>query len=593
MIDSSASNLFLEVENAIDFRDRHMVSMKDMIKRYAGTDYNNTYTHDVQPDVDNHAFEYISLVLPKIVYDNPAVKIDSRRPTLQGETVAKVQLAMNRWINDTQFRETLHRAAMDMMFGWGVLMTVSEPVPGQRPADEAVKSLPRVYRIAPEHFFMDPKAGHWTESRFMGHSYAMLREELIDAAENDDTYDMEAIQELAGNSGMNKHDGTSTYQETSKYRDEVAIYEIWCPNTGSEAESDGKHHGMLYTLAVAGPTSTDDEPFVGYVRAPQPYYGPRSGPYTLLGIYNVPGDPYPLSPLTATNQLTQEINGSLRQLVSNGQSYKRIYLVDAKNKKLATDIKEMPDRFVIPVEGLDTQRVMPMELGGITAQHVQYQNLLTDKLDRQSGINDAQRGNLSGDATATAVAVAESGATVRLAHIQRQFAEGVKDSLHTVLWYFFHDNTIVLPLGREAMMQLGEIDPIFTGGDVDGDYDDLLMTIDPYSMERTSEVVLQRRAIEVVQLIGNIAPLFAQAPWVDWPSVMAMLGQTMNIPSLGSIIDLEKAAQAMQQGMIGPAGSGGGGVSQMAPSQNPAAGTNENQQQIDAALRSVVARAGV
>ena len=296
MIDKSASNLFLEVENAIDFRDRHMVSMKDMIKRYAGTDYNNTYTHDIQPDVDNHAFEYISLVLPKIVYDNPAVKLDSRRPALQGETVRKMQLAMNRWINDTQFRETLHRSAMDMMFGWGILMTVSEPVPGQRPADEAIKSLPRVYRIAPEHFFMDPKAGHWTESRFMGHSYSMLREELIDAAENDDTYDMEAIQELAGNSGMNKHDGTSTYQETSKYRDEVAIYEIWCPNTGSEAESDGKHHGMLYTLAVAGPTSSDDEPYVGYVRSPQPYYGPRTGPYTFLVFTMSPETRIPLVP---------------------------------------------------------------------------------------------------------------------------------------------------------------------------------------------------------------------------------------------------------------------------------------------------------
>jgi hypothetical protein len=592
MIDKSADNLFLEVENAIDFRNRHMVAMKDMIKRYAGTDYDHSYQHEVRPDVDNHAYEYISLVLPKIVYDNPAVKIDSRRPALQGETVAKIQLAMNRWISDTQFRETLHRSAMDMMFGWGVLMTVSEPVPGQRPADEAVKSLPRVYRIAPEHFFMDPKAGHWTEARFMGHSYSMMRDELIDAAEGDDTYDMEAIQDLAENAGMSDYENKDTYRESSKYRDEVAIYEIWCPNTGSDAESDGKHHGMLYTLAVAGPTSDEDDPYVGYIRKPQPYYGPRSGPYTLLGVYTVPGDPYPLSPLTATNQLTQEINGSLRQLVSNGQSYKRIYLVDAKNKKLATDIKEMPDRFVIPVEGLDTQRVMPMELGGITAQHVQYQNLLTDKLDRQSGINDAQRGNLSGDATATAVAVAESGATVRLAHIQRQFSEGVKDSLHTVLWYLFHDNTIVLPLGREAMMELGEIDPIFTGGDVDGDYDDLLMTIDPYSMERTSEVVLQRRAIEVVQLIGNIAPLFAQAPWVDWPTVMGMLGQTMNIPSLGSIIDLEKAAAAMQQGMIGPAGSGGGGVSQLSPSENPVGGQAGNDQQIAAALKSVVARTG-
>ena len=80
---------------------------------------------------------------------------------------------------------------------------------------------------------------------------------------------------------------------------------------------------------------------------------------------------------------------------------------------------------------------------------------------------------------------------------------------------------------------------------------------------------------------------------MDWPRVIEMLGQTMNMPSLGSIIDVEKASQAMQQGMIGPAGSGGGGVSQLAPSENPAGGTSANEQQIAAALRSVTARAGV
>ena len=588
-MNTDAFNMAREVEAAEDFRDRHLTSMKSMVKRFAGVDYDAYYQNEVPPDVDNHAYEYISLVLPKIIYDNPAVRVDSRRPALQGETVTKIQLALNRWIGDTNYRETLHRVAMDMLFGWGVMLTVSEPVPGQRTAEGPVRNLPRCYRVAPDQFFIDPKAKHWTEARYMGHSYTMLRSELEALAENDDSYDAQAIADMASGEGVDKQRDADSYRDVSNYRDEVAIYEIWVPDT-----VDPSNNGMLYTLAVSGPTSSeDDEPYVGYIRKPQEYYGPRSGPYTLFGVYHVPDDPYPLGPLTATNQLTLEINSSLRQMVRNGQAYKRLYLVDAKNKKLATDVKEQQDMYVIPVEGLDQQRIMPMEVGGLTPQHVQYSELLTQKLDRQSGINDAQRGNLSGSATATEVAVAESGATVRLSHIQRQFAEGVTDALHTVMWYMFEDDRISLPLGREAMMQLGEVDPVFKGGDVEGDYDDLMLQIDPFSMERTSEVVLQRRAIEVVGLIGNIAPLFAQASWVDWPRVIEMLGQTMNMPSLGSIIDVEKASQAMQQGMIGPAGSGGGGVSQLTPSENPAGGTAANEQQIAAALRSVTARAGV
>ena len=213
------------------------------------------------------------------------------------------------------------------------------------------------------------------------------------------------------------------------------------------------------------------------------------------------------------------------------------------------DIKSQPDNFVVPVEGLDRDRVVPIELGGITNQQVSYIQMARERLDRNSGVHDAMRGNVTGAATATEVSIAESSGTVRLAYIKQQFQESVRGLLDTAGWYLYHDERVVFPLGSDAAEDLGLQEPYYVGGEIPGQtggsYDDLELEIDSYSMERTDETLQQRRAMEAFQVISSVAATMPQAPYVAWDALLSQIGDALNMPHLGELID-----QNMLQGMV-------------------------------------------
>jgi hypothetical protein len=203
-------------------------------------------------------------------------------------------------------------------------------------------------------------------------------------------------------------------------------------------------------------------------------------------------------------------------------------------------------------------------------------NDLQNRIDRLSGMNEVQRGMISGDATATEVSVAESASGLRIAHIQRQFRSSLETVLKSVSWYLFHDDRVQLPLGQEGIDMLNEVDPVFKGGSGAGNYEDLDLEIDPYSTEKINQASQQRRATEVIGLIGNLAPLIPQAPFVQWNKLFDYLGHSLNIPELGNVIDMQGAMQQGQQQMMSGGGPSFGGVN-MNGIPNPTAGNVSGQ----------------
>ena len=80
-----------------------------------------------------------------------------------------------------------------------------------------------------------------------------------------------------------------------------------------------------------------------------------------------------------------------------------------------------------------------------------------------------------------------------------------------------------------------------------GIFDDLDFDIEAMSMERVSEQMVQRRALEMMQVIGNLSQAVVQAPHVKWKEVMSLVGDAMNIPNLQDLIDTDAAQQQAQQ----------------------------------------------
>ena len=71
MFDTSFKNIDEESRGAIEYRDAHQEQLRERTRNFHGPFYDNR-SADSNPE--NHAFEYISLYVPRTIYDNPKVK---------------------------------------------------------------------------------------------------------------------------------------------------------------------------------------------------------------------------------------------------------------------------------------------------------------------------------------------------------------------------------------------------------------------------------------------------------------------------------------------------------------------------------------
>jgi hypothetical protein len=559
MMKFDLASLVREIESAESFRDTHLVEWKSLIERFHGPSYRES--REQMDDPENFILEYIALLLPRIVHDNPTVRVKSARPVSQSEAAGVLQVGINRWCKMVGIRNTLERIATDMLLAYGVALTVNEPRKGYVTSLTEDPYLPRVYRISPDRFFIDPAATHLDEARYMGHCWITDRDDLLASAESDKTWDIDVIERVAANTGVSDVRDDTDIDRNIPDRKELVVYEVWVPELHDEAAElidsvtdRAMFNGTIYTV-VKGQAESGKKATMGMARAPRPYYGPRTGPYTVFGAYTVPDDPYPLSPIMALMPQIDDVNMHLRNMRYSASAYKRLLAVDARNAKMAQDIRDREDLYVVLADNLDPDALRTIEVGGITAQQVQYASMAQDRLDRVSGIHDAMRGNVSGTATATEVQVAESSSGLRISHLKRQFQESVNRCLRSVGWFMFYDDKVVFPVGEDGIAIMGEPEPIFSAMAMVGVFDDLDIDVEAYSMERVSEGLLQRRSVELLQVIGNISQAVVAAPHVDWKQVLSVVGNAMNMPNLGDMIDL----RAVQQ-MRGQAQQAAGGA---------------------------------
>lgn len=588
---SSIASIRDEIDRAEYFRDLHLQTPKELREWFCGQGYRDGYGVN-HPENAVHA--YISMVLPRIIHDNPKVRVTSARPQVQRTACVAMKAALNRWSKMTKVRGTIERIATDMLLGWGVSLTVNEPKGHERKWDGDGPYLPRVYRIDPARFIIDPAAMHWEEARFMGHVWVTDKEDLLRRAEMDETWNKEVIEGLATNNGVDELRDSRDIPE----RYELAIYEIWVPEMDEaaaelidEAADDALFNGTIWTIAkYQGGT---DKCECQLIRKPLPYYGPATGPYTVFGAFTVPNDPYPLSPIVACRDQIQYCNDMALSQQENQKRYKRILVGDAKNPKFLQDVVNAPDMYVFAEAGLDARSLQPVEVGGSTNQHIQSVETAKERLDRALGMSDAMRGNVAGSASATEVAVAESASTMRIAHLKRAFQDACDTVFRNVGWYMFHDGRISIPVGGEDTRAVGMTDPVFVGGLKVGAWEDMQIDVDAYSMERTSEMLSQKRALETFQVITTAAQAIPAMPWVKWRDLLSFLGDAQNVPQMQDFID-ESVLQQMQQAQQPAATPSGipaeGGVPSGGPSPSPTGEPQAVPARAQAAIQGAAAR---
>lgn len=560
MLDLSASAIWAEIEAAINFRDLHLEMMQTMVEEYAGEGYRSDWSGSWN---ENHFHESIRLTTSRIVFDNPKVKVRTRRPGTQKMVAKAMRHGINRWVKDEQLRRILKRIYACQYFAFDVAMTVMEHRPCHDPRDPVEGKWPHVYEIPPSRFFFDPLSLWYGQARYAGHLFVKDKADLLVMADTDESWNKDAIEEIAAGAGTEDLPERKQNQDLKTMdRKEIAVYEVWVPESDLADPANG-FHGGIYTLAVSHARGGDGA--AAFLRDPRPYFGPRWGPYSMFGVYPVPGDPFPLSPAAAMYRQIKELNEITAATHKAIKKYKRIVMVAQDNPDMVKKLAKIPDNFVIPVKGFDKKQIETIELGGITTQHKEQIAQALERVDRNTGISQIQRGNLQKGLTATEVAVADAASSEGLAFIKQEFADATVQVLNSAAWFLYNEDRVEFPLGEEAADELGMGEPWFKGGVGGGvSYDDLELEIEPMSMERMNEALTRSQFMDMLKMIMEAGPAVLAAPFFDWKEIFGRGGDVLNDPMLGEIFNGPLAArlsgmQAAQSMSPAPTSSPGGG----------------------------------
>lgn len=566
MLDISSEKMFAEYNAAKTFRNKHLESLDQRIRRFHGPAYDGVTNDDYEPE--NHEYEYISLVLPQLFFDSPRVRVSTIRQGAMQDIALALQAGLNRWIRDVRLELLLNDVGTDMLLGWGMALLTMEPNPARgvppvvREAagmdDADIAWRPTVERVSPRRCFWDPAALTYREARYVGHEWVRDKNDLIVQAEANpqEGWRLDAIRGLTQHLGdIRKADDERSIPERGEVVG-VTMYLRGHQIEGQPGSSEG-FNGCLLEFALSG------NGFV-MIREPRMFYGPAQGPYYLFGVYTVSDKPIPLSPTTAMAMQVDTMNLHARAVSKAAGARKRVVFTNDKDPQLSNAVKQANDGEVVQVNTDDlNNNLKEVELGGVTEAALQGLTIERERRDRISGMSDAMRGNVSGNATATENSIAKESGAFRIGYLQRRAAISTTELLRGVAWYMYYDDRVVFPLEDDAAVMPNqsispEAGPWYYGGDpATGSgfsFEDLDLEIEPYSMERTSEALQQKRLMDVTSVLGQVLPLAMQSP-VKIKDLFNLLGNLTNIPELSKVVDLD-AAQAIQQitlqGMLMP-----------------------------------------
>lgn len=548
-----------EIARAEHLTRAHVEVTDELIMGY----HSKFYRKDRQPEVDqteNHAYEFVALMLPLLAYDNPAVQIEARRVTVDEQIALGSEEALNDWIIEHDLQTLFELAAVDFLFGYGVLLTTFDSYGESDDPETPPLMAPCVHYVAPRRFILDPNAiapiidgDGYDGIRWIGHECVKDRDEL----EKLDGIDKDALDQLVEDVDIRELKRPTN--EESPTRHEILYYEIWVPP--EYADPKATTNGMIYTVAKHQAVKGEKGKAV-YLRKPRPFFGPPWGPYALFGAYPVSGQAHPLAPIPAVHTQSEELNAHANAASRAAGREKSLVLVNGTNNALKKAMKDGKDGEVWTVPGLQPNATQQIEIGGVSAERYQYIQTLRERLDRNSGVNDARRGNIVQNTLATAIDTANQANSARDAFLQKKFARGVTQVLKTALWYFFNSSNVVRPLSPAAAKRLGMKHPVFHGGPQPGQdgqsFADLGLSIAPYSMERPNETELRQITLQLVNWLTGMAPNMPQLMWIDFKEMLEMVAKVFNQRGLTRIflpdrLDQLRQMVAQQSQQQGPA----------------------------------------
>ena len=549
-IPKDVESLRREVGYAERVRQQHLASRKKIIQGFTTpfwrSESGQEYPEDSVYLPENHNYKILRYMTPKLAYQRPRVSMTSRMVGMDDE-LREREVVLDQWMQDHRVERLGQQAVPDFMSSTFCSHVSVVPhkylgLDGMMDSPEDEPAVDVIWeRLSPLDFGFDPSARTREAREYEFHSWVTDKRSLMERAEREEGWNVDAIRALPESEERAEGVESEHRRKGQPDRKEVTVYQMWFRHDKiDETKLSSKgYNGVIYTFAIA--TSNDEVVASEFVREPQDFFGPSTGPYVGGEVYYVPDSSFGLAPMVAHEGQNRDLNRHAKGVSDMAARYKRLIL--CASAEMAEEIESKPNDYIITIPGLEANAVIEIEVGGVTDQVLGYLQLAHGRLESVSGLSEALQGSVSGRGTATEQQIASIASDVATDFVKGRFQDIFAEGLAKVDWYINMHPKYRAAISPEAVedgvqeefkeaFQDGYL-MVFKGGSPEIPPELLSLEIEPMSMERVSEALLQKRTLELTSSLTQLLPLQQQFPDKDWGMIYDMLGQAMNIPGLG------------------------------------------------------------
>ena len=498
----------------------------------------------------NICFSTINTLAPAVAIGRPKIFVNARRPE-DGDKAIVTESIINYWWQHYECQPEFQRAVKDyLILGHGWVKTgyrfveetklddieySADEAAGAEPADDVEaqtiirEDRPFLERVDPFEMYIDPDATSVNDMRWIAQR---TRRPLKDA-KIDKRYDAAARKELSP-SGYQKYGnqdvGYMSAQQAFTSNPDNAycdIYEYYNIDTGE-----------MCVFSDSG----GDKFLIKPIKMPYEF----GHPFFMLRNYEVPGFFYPMGELEAIEPLQYELNETRTQMMLHRKRYSRKWLFqesafdDDGRQALASD----EDNVIVPVKSGENLNnvVVPMPALINPPEFYNQSSLITNDIDRVSGVSEYQRGSIP-ETTRTAreaSIIAEAGnarVAEKLVAIENAIAQCASNLIMLAQQFMTGEMTVRI-LGTESAPVWLTFDKDYINGEFD-------YTVEAGSTAPRNEAFRRDMAL---QMVSAMQP-FAQAGLVNLPKLAEyVLGIGFGVKDPSSFLQEPPAPEAPPQG---------------------------------------------
>ena len=505
-------------------RSASQKAVKQFVGRIPG--YENSAPRDVPV---NKIYQMVRVYMRLLAPENPQALVTTNYPELRpfAETL---RVKLNNHLREINIADTLTRAILDGMFGYGIVKSgLAEGTSTDMLDDgsEVDAGEPLSAYVPLKIFVIDMTAENVSDISFIGDRY---KRPLIWAKQLlGENVDSDTSQIMRGEQRISQDTESESDEELYK---NVWFWDIYLPKQKKMLIfQDGK-----------------ETPLVAY-----DWDGPDIGPYQILVFDWTPNEIMPVSPVQNLLPLHNFINGLLRKLERQANRQKTLTIVDRSADEDAQTVRDAGDGDIVGlINGPDA--VGEQKFGGPDPVNHNLSIWSIQQFDDHAGGIPVLAGTQPMSETFKQDQLLHSSANVLIDAMRQKIMTFINKIIYTHAWYIWTDPIREINVIKKIPGTNIEV-PVTVPPDVrDGDFLQYNFSIDPYSLQNRTP---NERAQQIIALWNQIimpsAGLIQQAGYMpNVREVMKQLCELQGIPFSDLFIpmDLTAAKNVEQPGKV-------------------------------------------